>query len=74
MEQQSGTEPSLTDDDITNYLNRVISEVKQKKGEDIAAEVVGSNPTRSIFINLVKYGIELNSILTNVGQILWQCQ
>ena len=25
--------------------------------------------TRSIFINLVKYGIELNSILTNVGHI-----
>jgi hypothetical protein len=32
MEQESGTEPSLTDDDITNYLNRVINEVKQKKG------------------------------------------
>lgn len=32
MEQQSGTEPSLTDDDIRNYLNRVINEVKQKKG------------------------------------------
>jgi hypothetical protein len=30
MEQQSGTEPSLTDDDMTNYLNRVINEVKQK--------------------------------------------
>ena len=30
MEQQSGTEPSLTDDDITNYLNRVINEVQQK--------------------------------------------
>jgi hypothetical protein len=25
-----------------------------------------SNPTRSIFINLVKYSIELNLILTNV--------
>jgi hypothetical protein len=32
MEQQSGTEPSLTDDDITKYLNRVINEVKEKKG------------------------------------------
>jgi hypothetical protein len=32
MEQQSGTKPSLTDKDITNYLNRVIYEVKQKKG------------------------------------------
>lgn len=32
MEQKSGTEPSLTDDDITNYLNQVINEVKQKKG------------------------------------------
>jgi hypothetical protein len=31
MEQQSGTEPSLTDDDITNYLSRVINEAKQKK-------------------------------------------
>jgi len=30
MEQKSGTEPSLTDEDITNYLNRVINEVKQK--------------------------------------------
>lgn len=30
LEQQSGTEPSLTDEDITNYLNRVIYEVKQK--------------------------------------------
>ena len=26
------------------------------------AEVVGSNPTRSIFINLVEYGIELSLI------------
>jgi hypothetical protein len=32
MEQESGTESSLTDEDITNYLNRVINEVKQKKG------------------------------------------
>jgi hypothetical protein len=31
MEQKSGTEPSLTDDEITNYLNRVIKEVKEKK-------------------------------------------
>jgi hypothetical protein len=30
MEQESGTRPSLTDHDITNYLNRVINEVKQK--------------------------------------------
>jgi hypothetical protein len=30
MEQKSGTEPSLTDEDITNYLNRIINEVKQK--------------------------------------------
>jgi hypothetical protein len=31
MEQKSGTEPSLTDDDITNYLNHVVNEVKEKK-------------------------------------------
>ena len=30
-----------------------------------STEVVGSNPTRSIFINLVKYGIELSSILSS---------
>ncbi len=30
MEQKSGTEPYLTDEDITNYLNRVINEVNQK--------------------------------------------
>jgi hypothetical protein len=29
------------------------------------AEVVGSNPTLSIFINLVNYGIELTSFLSN---------
>jgi len=34
---------------------------------------VGSNPTRSISFDLVNYGIELNSILTNVGQIQQQC-
>jgi hypothetical protein len=33
------------------------------------AEVVGSNPTRSTFINLVNYGIISNSFLMNVGQI-----
>ena len=33
------------------------------------AEVVGSNPTRSISFILVKYGIELSSFLTIVGQI-----
>jgi len=33
------------------------------------AEVVGSNPPRSIFINLVRYGIELSLILTIVGQV-----
>jgi hypothetical protein len=32
MEQKSGTETSLTDEDITNYLNRVINEVKQEGG------------------------------------------
>lgn len=30
MEQKSGTEPSLTDEEIKNYLNRVITEVSQK--------------------------------------------
>jgi hypothetical protein len=34
-----------------------------------AAEVVGSNPTRSIFINLVKYGIKLSLFSVIVGQI-----
>jgi hypothetical protein len=29
--------------------------------EAAAAEVVGSNPTRSTFINLVEYGIVLSS-------------
>jgi hypothetical protein len=32
------------------------------------AEVVGSNPTRSIFISLVNYGIELGLFLVNVGR------
>jgi hypothetical protein len=32
MEQKSGTEPSLSDEDMTNYLNRIINEVKGKKG------------------------------------------
>ena len=32
------------------------------------SEVVGSNPTRSTFINLVEYGIELSSILVIGGQ------
>ena len=32
-----------------------------------AAEVVGSTPTRSNFINLVEYGIDLRLILTIVG-------
>jgi hypothetical protein len=36
MGQKSGTEPSLTDDDITNYLNHVINEVKEKR-EDRSA-------------------------------------
>jgi hypothetical protein len=31
------------------------------------AEVVGSTPTQSIFINLVEYGIDLRLILTIVG-------
>jgi hypothetical protein len=43
--------------------------------EAAAAEVVGSNnPTRSISFILVIYGIELNSILTNVVHIQQQCQ
>jgi hypothetical protein len=32
------------------------------------AEVVGSNPTRSTFIILVSYGIELSSFLMSVEQ------
>jgi hypothetical protein len=46
----------------------------RKKREDTAAEVVGSTPTRSTFINLVKYGIVLSLILTIVGQIQQQKQ
>jgi hypothetical protein len=39
------------------------------------AEVVGSNhPTRSIFINLVNYGIILSHFLLVVRQKPWQCQ
>jgi hypothetical protein len=30
MEQKSGTEPSLSDEEITNYINSVINEVQQK--------------------------------------------
>ena len=33
-----------------------------------AAEAVGSNPTRSIFINLVNYAIELSLFQEAVGQ------
>ena len=32
LEQKSGTEPSLSDDDIMDYLNRIIVEVKEKEG------------------------------------------
>jgi hypothetical protein len=38
MEQKSKRESSLSDEEITNYPNRVINELKQKE-----AEVVGSN-------------------------------
>jgi hypothetical protein len=38
------------------------------------AEVVGSiNPTRSTFIIMVNYGIELSSLLESGGQIQQQC-
>jgi hypothetical protein len=57
MEQKSGRESSLSDEETTNYLNRVINELKQKE-----AEVVGSNPTRSTSFLLYNYGIGLNSI------------
>jgi len=39
----------------------------------VLAMVVGSNPTRSTFINLVDYDIELSSFLGGVGQIEQQC-
>ena len=59
MGQKSGTEPSLTDDDITNYLNRVINEVKQRR-EDRTPEVVGPTPTRSIsYYGELRYYFEL---------------
>jgi hypothetical protein len=38
------------------------------------AEVVGSNPTRSISFVLVEYGIGLDSFSVIVGQIQQQCQ
>jgi hypothetical protein len=34
----------------------------EKVAAAAAAEVVGSNPTRSTFINLVDYGIKLSSL------------
>ncbi len=36
LEQKSGTEPSLSDDDIMDYLNRIIVEVKEKEGRGAA--------------------------------------
>jgi hypothetical protein len=38
MGQKSGTEPSLTDDDIAEYVNRIIMEVKEKEKENRAAD------------------------------------
>jgi dolichol kinase len=38
--------------------------------KDCIAEVVGSNPTQSVFISLVKYGIKLSSFVVIVGQNL----
>jgi hypothetical protein len=40
---------------------------------DIAAAVGSNHPTRSTFINLVNYGIELRSISVIVGLIQQQC-
>jgi hypothetical protein len=57
MEQKSGTEPSLTDEEITNYQNRVIDEVKQK-----GSLGRGFKSHQSTFTNLVEYGIELSLI------------
>jgi hypothetical protein len=37
-----------------------------------AAEVGGSNPTRSIIINIVKYGIKSSLFLIIVGQVQQQ--
>ena len=31
MEQQSGTEPSLTEKDMAGYIERILHEIKQKK-------------------------------------------
>jgi hypothetical protein len=41
---------------------------KKEKIEYKLTEVVGSNPTRSIFVNLGKYGIESGSFWVIVGQ------
>jgi len=35
------------------------------------AEVVGSTPTRSTFINMVKYGIKLRLILVPLGVVYY---
>jgi hypothetical protein len=56
----------MTDDDLDHiYLDTAAS---TPLADEVIAEVVGSNPTRSTFINLVNYGIELSSFLVVVGQ------
>jgi hypothetical protein len=45
-----------------------LSERREKVERKAIAAVVGSNPTRSTFISLVNYGIELSSILVIAGQ------
>jgi hypothetical protein len=44
----------------------IFAKLPEDKIEHLRAEVAGSNPTRSSFINLVIYGIELSLFLTIV--------
>ena len=44
---------------IETYQNVRSNSGRSQENCCSAAEVVGSNPTRSTFINLVKYGIDL---------------
>jgi hypothetical protein len=46
----------------------VVGELALMSGRSSEPQVVGSNPTRSIFINLDNYCINLSSFLIIVGQ------
>jgi hypothetical protein len=46
--------------------------IKKSTALEKLAEVVGSTPTKSTFINLVKYGIKINTNFTIVGQSVFR--